>query len=87
MSRMEQADMFPVAYDIEGRQLKGSHQKIYDAMKDGEWRTLDWLSKKVNMTGSGASACLRNLRMPKFGSYVVERRHVKGFLYEYRLVV
>lgn len=82
-----QVEMFTKAYDIEGNELKGSHQKIYDAMKDGKWITLETLAKKVGMTGSGASACMRNLRMPKFGSYTVERKHIKGTLYKYRLVL
>ncbi len=46
-----QVEMFTKAYDIEGNELKGSHQKIYDAMKDGKWITLETLAKKVGMTG------------------------------------
>lgn len=84
---MEQTPMFPVTYDIEGRPLTGCHEKIYDAMKDGQWRTLTWLASTVNMAGSSASSCLRNLRKEKYGGYIVERRHVKNSLYEYRLIV
>lgn len=83
----KQIDMFPKAYDIEGNELKGSHKKIYDVMRDGKWITLEKLAQLTGMTGSGASACMRNLRMAKFGAHEVERKHVKGTLYKYRLII
>jgi ribosomal protein S25 len=82
-----QLDMFPKAYDIEGNELKGSHKKVYDVMSNGKWITIETLADRTGMTGSGASACMRNLRMEKFGSFIVERQHVKGTLYKYRLVL
>ena len=82
----KQIDMFPKAYDIEGNELKGSHKKIYD-VNVMEWITLEKLAQRTGMTGSGASACMRNLRMAKFGAYEVERKHVKGTLYKYTLII
>lgn len=63
--------------------------KVLAVCKDGEWRTIPNLAKELNARFSGAhfpensvQAQLRNLR--KVGQ-VVERRHVRDGLYEYRV--
>lgn len=69
--------------------LTGQILRVFDAMKDSQWRTLDEI---VGLTGdphASISAQLRHLRKPRFGGHTVERRHrgdkARG-LFEYRLV-
>ena len=67
---------------------------VQEIMFDGNWRTLEQLAAEVKArTGrgaseAGASARLRDLRKPKFGGCVVERRRVAGRegLFAYRIV-
>lgn len=69
--------------------LTGQILRVFEAMKDARWRTLDEI---VSLTGdphASVSAQLRHLRKPRFGAHTVERRHrgdkARG-LYEYRVV-
>jgi hypothetical protein len=59
-------------------------------MSDGYWRTLDEIAHATGDPHASISAQLRHLRKPRFGAYVVEKRHrgapARG-LYEYRLLV
>ena len=59
-------------------------ERVADFMADGEWRTLDQIRARVGGTEAGVSARLRDLRKPKFGSRIVERRRHEG-RQEYRL--
>jgi hypothetical protein len=56
-------------------------------MKDGQWRTLEQIADMTGDPTPSVSAQLRHLRKPRFGSHTVDRRHVGGGLYEYRLEV
>ena len=70
--------------------LTGQILRVYDLMKDGEWRTLGEIGEATGDPQASISAQLRHLRKPRFGSHVVERR-ARGErshgLYEYRLEV
>lgn len=68
----------------EGR-LKIQLAKVRRAMWDGRWHTLDELAAAADAPQASVSARIRDLRKPKFGAYKVERRHVKGGLFEYRI--
>lgn len=62
--------------------------RVYDCMIDGRWRTLTEISHTTRDPEASISAQLRHLRKPRFGSYLVERRHRgdrAAGLYEYRL--
>lgn len=71
--------------------LSGQILRVYDAMKDGNWRTLD----EIHVATGGdphasISAQLRHLRKKKFGSHQVEKRprgDRSHGLFEYRLIV
>jgi hypothetical protein len=71
---------------LDKERLTGQIRRVYDAMKDGRWRTVEQI---VDMTGDPANsvqAQLRNLRKERFGSYLVERRRVTASgLYEFRV--
>jgi hypothetical protein len=55
-------------------------------MLDGKWRTLKDIEVATKSPQSSISARLRDLRKPKFGSFIVERKRVKGGLYAYRVL-
>lgn len=63
--------------------------RVFEAMKDNEWRTLHEIEEITGDPPASISAQLRHLRKKKFGSYVVEKR-VRGAraagLYEYRVM-
>jgi hypothetical protein len=54
-------------------------------MSDHNWHTLDELAAACHGSEAGVSARIRDLRKPKHGSHVVERRYAGGGLHEYRL--
>lgn len=65
--------------------LKGQLGRVYNLMKDGRWRLLCEINLWAGDSEASVSARLRDLRKPKFGSHTVERRHVEGGLWQYRL--
>jgi hypothetical protein len=67
--------------------LRGQLAKVYDLMKDGQWRTLSRIAAITGASEAAASARLRDLRKPRFGSYTVNRRRVDGGLFEYQVQV
>jgi hypothetical protein len=63
--------------------------RVFDVMSRGQWMTLRELAAATGDPEASCSAQLRHLRKPRFGSYVIERRHRgdrQAGLYEYRLV-
>lgn len=69
------------------QRLVGQMKRVYDCMKDGQWRTLKQIAEITSAPEASVSAQLRNLRKPRFGGHVVERQNLGGGLYEYRLNV
>jgi hypothetical protein len=67
--------------------LKGQLLRIWDVMKDGQWRTLREIANKTNDPEASISAQLRHLRKERFGSHQIEREHITNGLYRYRLIV
>jgi hypothetical protein len=71
---------------------------VFETMMDGRWRTLADISADAHalslketstpwtVSEASISARLRDLRKPKFGSYVVERKEKSRGLYQYRLL-
>lgn len=70
--------------------LAGQLRRVYDAMADGEWRTLAALSEAVGAPEASVSARLRDLRKAQFGRLHVEHRRRGGVessgTWEYRIV-
>ena len=70
--------------------LTGQCQRVFDLMRDGQWRTLDEIASLVNAPAASVSAQLRHLRKERFGGHEVSKR-ARGDrgsgLWEYRLVV
>jgi hypothetical protein len=60
--------------------------RIYELMSDHEWRTLVQIEEVTGDPTPSISAQLRHLRKERFGSHVIDKRHLGNGLYEYRLV-
>lgn len=67
----------------DGKRLGDQCRKVFDAMKDGQWRTLAELSELTGAPEASASARLRDLR--RYG-FKVEREYVERGLWRYRVV-
>lgn len=65
--------------------LTAQQQRLLDLMGDGHWRTLRQIEAATGIPQASASAQLRHLRKARFGGYTVERDHLGGGLYQYRV--
>ncbi len=80
------------AYDPEydHARLTGQILRVWDLMRDGQWRTLQEIADRTGDPHASISAQLRHLRKRRFGEHTVERR-ARGArsagLYEYRVLV
>lgn len=75
--------------ELDKVRLTGQIQRIYDLMIDGTWRTLTEISQLARASESSASAQLRHLRKPRFGSYIVDKKRRgdrTAGLFEYKLI-
>ncbi len=66
--------------------LNAQHLRVYEAMKDIEWKTLRQVSIITGDPEASISARLRDFRKKKFGGHFVGRHHVEGGLWEYLLI-
>lgn len=70
--------------------LTGQLKRIFDLMKDGNWRTLSEISEITGDPQASISAQLRHLRKVRFGLHIVLKRNRgdRGHgLFEYRLIL
>jgi hypothetical protein len=58
---------------------------VRELMKDGQWRTLQQIAAAVGAPEASVSARLRDLRKERFGAWTVERQHVGGGLFHYKV--
>jgi len=65
--------------------LQKQLRAVRTLMEDGRWRTLKQISEATGYPEASISARLRDLRKRKFGAYQVERRHLVGGLWTYRV--
>jgi hypothetical protein len=65
--------------------LIGQQRRVYDAMRDGQWRSLADLKRMTGDLENSISARLRDLRKESFGYYLVEKRKLKFGPWQYRL--
>lgn len=67
--------------------LRKQFSEVQQLMSDGKWRTLREIGGALRFPEASVSARLRDMRKPKFGAYVVERRRVMdSTYYEYRVI-
>ena len=76
---------FDPAKDL--KRLKSQQGDVAWAMSDGKWHTLNHLAFRTGHPEASVSARLRDLRKPRWGSNIIQRRrHLAGALWEYRLL-
>lgn len=69
--------------------LGDQSRRVWELMRDGNWRTLREISVAVCSPEASVSARLRDLRKPRWGGWVVERRRrgeAERGLFEYRVL-
>jgi hypothetical protein len=67
--------------------LTGQLNRVFNAMKDSKWRTLNEIADITGDPVASISAQLRHLRKARFGGHTVEREHVGNGLYRYRVLM
>lgn len=72
-------------HDRDGPRLHRQAQLVFDAIKDGRWRTLHAITERTGEPEASVSARLRDLRKPKFGGFTISRRYVAAGVWEYRM--
>jgi hypothetical protein len=73
---------------VDGSRLRRQLNSVRTLMWDEQWRTLSQIALGLGYPEASISARLRDLRKPKFGGYVVERKRAtdQSGLFLYRLV-
>lgn len=69
----------------DGGRLKRQLLLVRDAMADHGWHTLHELSEALGEPEASISARFRDLRKPKFGGHIVDRRYLHDGLFAYRM--
>lgn len=75
--------------DLDGLRLTNQLERVKWLMLDGKWRTLREIEIETGDPQASISTRLRDLRKPRFGSFIIERRRrgePKQGLFEYRLL-
>ncbi len=75
---------------LDDRRLTGQLLRIFELMRDGQWRTLPEIEEETDDPAASISAQLRHLRKARFGSHRVDKRRrtsATSGLWEYRLIV
>jgi|SRR5579872_279675 len=87
MSR-HQFDGATFSQAADGDRLARQLRAVYDAVKDGNWKTPADIEAASGANWASASARLRDLRKARFGCFTIERRRkteAERGLHEYRL--
>jgi hypothetical protein len=66
--------------------LSHQHNRIFNLMLDGVWRSLQDIEKETGDTSASISAALRNMRKPRFGGHTVNKQNVGSGRWLYQLV-
>lgn len=71
----------------DGQRLASQHHRVLAILRDGREHTLSELHALTGDPEASVSARIRDLRKPRFGSYLIERTYVRRGLHTYRLIV
>lgn len=71
----------------DAQRLSSQYLRIFNLMRDGEFRSLPDISAATGDPESSISAQLRHMRKPRFGGHTVEKEYRGSGLWEYRLTV
>jgi hypothetical protein len=69
------------------KRLTGQLLRVWECMQDGNWRTLNQISKITGDPEASISAQLRHLRKQRFGAHEIEKEYLKDGLYKYKLII
>lgn len=91
MSQLEMRFDGPVySEEYDQKRLTGQIQRIFNLMKDRQWRTLSEIESATGDPQSSISAQLRHLRKDRFGAHIINRQprgNRENGLFEYQLIV
>jgi hypothetical protein len=60
-------------------------KQVFHVMSDGDWHTKFEISKKFLIEVSSVASRIRDLRLEKYGGYIIERKLYTKGIYQYRL--
>jgi hypothetical protein len=69
----------------DGERLGKQMEAVLREMADGQWHTLEGLSRACGASEASVSARLRDARKSRFGGHVIERQYVRRGLWQYRM--
>ena len=72
--------------ELDRSRLSAQLIRIWNVMKDNQWRTLWEIEKLTSDPLQSVSARLRDFRKKRFGSHTVNRRRIGPGLFEYQLI-
>ena len=76
--------------NLDKARLTGQILRVFNCMKDAQWRTLGEIEEITRDPQASISAQLRHLRKPRFGGYTLNKRRrgdrTQG-LFEYQLII
>ena len=73
--------------EFDHKRLTGQLKWVYIVLRDGRWQTLSAITSVAGGSEAAVSARIRDLRKPKFGSHLIDRRRVGTTgLFKYRMV-
>jgi hypothetical protein len=72
--------------DRDDTRLNGQIMRVWETMRDGQWRTLREIAAATGDPEASVSAQLRHLRKKRFGGFVVEKVYQGSGLYSYKLM-
>ena len=67
--------------------LTKQYMRVFDLMKDGEWRSLRAIANSTGDPEAYVSAQLRHMRKERFGGHTLNKKYVDNGLYIYQLIV
>ena len=70
----------------DSKRLGTQLEQIRDFMEGKDYLTLQEISESTGHPHASVSAQLRNLRKDRFGSRVIDRKHISNGLYSYKLM-
>lgn len=75
--------------ELDRDRLTGQILRVFNCMKDKEWRTLAEIEEETHDPQASISAQLRHLRKERFGGHTINKRRrgdPKQGLFEYQLI-
>jgi len=73
-------------HEKDSPRLTGQILRVFNLMRDGQWRSLSDIAHQTGDPEASVSAQLRHLRKPRFGAHEVRKQNAGGGLFHYQLV-